>query len=112
MSNNDSHSAPHPPHVDTSWEADLPSRGADVRLVGAPSSEAPEKPTRSRSAGKFLGGVHNVGLALLRLEQVSRSQKGDASPNLLLESSSGSVLHLHAWKPEWWPAAPEEEPEN
>ena len=85
----------------------LPASGADVRLIAANVEEKPEKqrPTRMRSAGKFLNGVHNVGLALLRLDQVEKTLHPATSSSVLAtESMDGSPLYIRARFPTWWPS--------
>lgn len=65
--------------------------GTDVRLVAG---------ERSRSAGRLLSGMHNISLALLRLEHVERAASGNAM--LQVETPSG-VRSVHAFPPSWWP---------
>jgi hypothetical protein len=50
------------PVYDPTTPLPLPPRGANISRVGA---------RKGRSAGKFLGGVGNVGLALCRLEMMT-----------------------------------------
>ncbi|WFD00128.1 ccr4 associated factor [Malassezia yamatoensis] len=99
-----SNSAPVSRHVDPSWDLDFAKYSTDVRLVTQDQPESSEdKPKRARSAGKFLGGVHNVGLALLRLEQVEQTLDSNANKMLIIESEDGPSLQLHASRPDWWP---------
>ena len=50
-------------------------------------SNETSKLSRSRSAGKFLSGIHNIGLAILRFEHVDKAQNGEAEhPNLVTEA--------------------------
>ena len=97
------HSSPTPINVDTSMSLALPDSGADVRFVMPQKSDAStSQPGKSRSAGKFLNGIHNIGLALLRLEQVDKSNSEAGHPQLVLEALDGSPLYLHAYRPSWW----------
>lgn len=94
-----------PLEIDISSNILLPDSNADVRLKepDRPGSVEASKPTRSRSAGKFLSGIHNIGLAILRFEHVDKAQNGKAEhPNLVTEASDGTLLYLHAFKPSWW----------
>ncbi|WFD44372.1 ccr4 associated factor [Malassezia psittaci] len=96
-------SAPDTRHVDPSWDLDFSKYSTDVRLVTENQSQSSDKPRRARSAGKFLGGVHNVGLALLRLEQAEQTFDPNAGKMLIIESEDGASLQLHASRPDWWP---------
>lgn len=89
--------------LDRSANLPLPPPGTDIRLVKGKSDA--DAPTRSRSAGKLLSSIHNVGLALLRLEQVEETHKGKAV--LQVEGTNGHPLRVHASVPEWWPKEPE-----
>lgn len=81
--------------VDTSFTTTLPSKGSDVR-----SAPMQDKSARGKSAGKYLSGVHNIGLALLRLEQVHRWNK-----DLLIKvkAADDTDLNVRPWIPSWWP---------
>lgn len=50
------------PVYDPSVELPLPPSGTNISKVG---------PRKGRSAGKFLGGIGNIGLALCRLEMMT-----------------------------------------
>ena len=76
-----------------------------------PAAAAPTKPARGRSAGKFSSGVHNIGLACLRLEQVERwaaagagaEGKSDAlMMSVQLPGEEGKVLGVRPWIPSWF----------
>ncbi|WFD34812.1 hypothetical protein MCUN1_001656 [Malassezia cuniculi] len=71
--------------------------GADIRLVGG---------EHSRSAGRLLGGIHNIALALLRLEHINKVNAGTAE--LALETDNGTCP-VHAFLPDWWPQTNNEE---
>ena len=91
--------------IDTCTNIQLPDPDADVRLKEPDSlgSNETSKPSRSRSAGKFLSGIHNIGLAILRFEHVDKAQNGEAEhPNLVTEAPDGTTLYLHAFRPSWW----------
>lgn len=90
--------------MDATWKAALPAPGSNVRFVAANSRTETNKPARARSAGKFLGGIHNVGLALLRLEQVKQTSGEEAQAYLSVDIEGDAPIQLHAWRPAWWPA--------
>lgn len=117
--------APQPPKALAYDEANAeqhlqPESGADVRSVPAAASsssaasEAPARPARGRSAGKYLSGIGNVGLALLRLEQVARwtepGTEGAADTDgLLIRTKVGEEdVGMRPWIPSWWPKAESE----
>lgn len=59
-----------------------------------------------------MSGIHNIGIASLRLDQVARwaGSEQDAGPDALrmsVESEEGTLL-LRPWTPDWWPPPPEE----
>lgn len=88
----------------------MPEHGTDVRLVANEDSTETEKRSgRSRSAGKFIGGIHNIGLALLRMEQEEKTHQEENAPHLAV-SVDDHAAQLHAWRPTWWPASTDQEP--
>lgn len=88
----------------------MPEHGTDVRLVAAEASnETENRQGRSRSAGKFIGGIHNIGLALLRMEQEGKTHQEENAPHLAV-SVGDHAAQLHAWRPTWWPASTVQEP--
>lgn len=86
----------------------LPHQGENITLtqndMSEPSSPATSR-SRSRSAGKFLNGIHNIGLALIRLAQLEKTQdhEGTGLQPILQVVSDGRPVQVHAWKPDWWP---------
>ncbi|TKY89662.1 hypothetical protein EX895_001447 [Sporisorium graminicola] len=97
--------------VDRSFAHPLPAHLAEVRSKPINPPEATGgKPARGKAAGKFTQGIHNVGLACLRLEQVNRwtdaSKAGAESNGLELSITSGdgeTTLLVRPWIPGWWP---------
>ena len=89
--------------LDRSADMPVPEHGADVRFA-VPSKDGDQgtSPQRTRSAGKFLSGIHNVGLALLRLEQVASARKPNGG-HLFVEAQDGRRVYLHGFEPSWWP---------
>ncbi|KAJ9474224.1 putative transferase CAF17, mitochondrial [Pseudozyma hubeiensis] len=101
--------------VNRQFTHQLPAHLAEVR--SKPISAAAEaKPARGKAAGKFTSGIHNVGLACLRLEQVKRwtdvsdqSGKEDGLELSVLSEDGETTLLVRPWIPSWWP---KEEPES
>lgn len=91
--------------VDRSANGILPAQGADISLTSQEKKGETSVPStpRSRSAGKFLNGIHNIGLGLIRLAQLDKTQEPAPHPILLSECDQGPV-QIHAWKPNWWPS--------
>ncbi|PWN32521.1 Aminomethyltransferase folate-binding domain-containing protein [Meira miltonrushii] len=89
--------------ADSRFELDqqLDNGGIDVR--SEPLNKDPEsasgRPSRGRSAGKLLSVVDNVGLAMLRLEQVNRWNK-DLTMQI---TGKDKPIHVRPWIPTWWP---------
>ncbi|KAK9765417.1 ccr4 associated factor [Basidiobolus ranarum] len=75
--------------VDRSVELDLPPPAQDIIVDGTKNA---------RNNAKFCGGIHNIGLALVRLELL---QKPDIK--LRTEGSNGNPLNVHPVIPDWWP---------
>ncbi|WFD29912.1 hypothetical protein MSPP1_000926 [Malassezia sp. CBS 17886] len=103
-----------PAELDESSALSLPNDGEDVRLVTSPAAGAFQepRPARTRSAGRFLSGIDNVGLGLLRLEQVTKVAAahagGEPVPYLAVAGANGESLRVHASTPAWWPREEEE----
>lgn len=84
------------------FEIDLQTTGGGgVDVRSEPLNKDPEsgRSSRSRSAGKLLSYIDNVGLAVLRLEQVNRWNK-----DLIMQiaGKEGSI-YVRPWIPTWWP---------
>ena len=62
--------------------------------------------TKGRSAGKFLGRVGNVGLALCRLEQMTGDGSGETEFRVSWDKDGGSTeekdVRIKAFLPEWF----------
>ncbi|CBQ68631.1 conserved hypothetical protein [Sporisorium reilianum SRZ2] len=95
--------------VDRAFAHAPPAHLAEVRSKPVASDAAGAKPARGKAAGKFTAGVHNVGLACLRLEQVSRwtdATAGSARADGLemsVTTADGETLLVKPWIPGWWP---------
>ncbi|KDN52650.1 Aminomethyltransferase folate-binding domain-containing protein [Tilletiaria anomala UBC 951] len=120
--------------VSRDFDRALPKPGSEVRSSPAASAVSPTSShaegdstpagsSRGRSAGKLYSGVHNIGLACLRLEQVERwvgpSRAGNAQGaqrhegqdadvhkegglHMTVQTPDGSVLAVKPWIPTWW----------
>lgn len=94
--------------IDREFAHTLPAHLSEVRCKPIASIEA-GKSARGKAAGKFSGGLHNVGLACLRLEQVSRwtdASAADAKSDGLemsVTTANGETLLARPWIPGWWP---------
>jgi folate-binding protein YgfZ len=86
--------------VDTNVSITLPEKGAEVR-----STPINDEAARGKSTGKYLSGVHNIGLALLRLDQVHRWNK-DLS--IKVKTADDKTLSIRPWIPSWWPKEAQE----
>jgi hypothetical protein len=53
-----------------------------------------------RGVGKMCSGVHNIGLALMRLEHVQRCVDGDKDIEFAVASDDS--LRLRPFVPDWW----------
>ncbi|KAI8915174.1 hypothetical protein DFJ77DRAFT_461565 [Powellomyces hirtus] len=95
--------------LDTSFAHPLPSPQTDVTLDQQQQHETSNvaKPGRSRrppsSVGKVCSGLHNVGLALMRLDYFGTGDH--AGPALLANNG----LLVRPFAPQWWPQPPEAE---
>lgn len=71
----------------------------DYTMPSLPSIQADIKPLEGakRPAGKFGSGIHNIGLALMRLDS---AQKDNAE---FIIDEAGSDLRIKPFIPEWWP---------
>jgi hypothetical protein len=67
----------------------LPSIQADIKPIGGENK---------RAAGKFGSGIHDIGLALMRLDA---AQKPGAE---FVIDEAGSDLRVKPFIPSWWPA--------
>lgn len=88
----------------------LPVHGTDIILTDQRENDAPTGPktARSRSAGKFLNGIHNIGLGLIRLAQLEKTQLHEVtSQSILVSECAKGPVQVHAWKPDWWPTPSE-----
>ncbi|PWN54131.1 Aminomethyltransferase folate-binding domain-containing protein [Violaceomyces palustris] len=107
--------------VDRKFSHTLPPPATSIRsspLVTNPAnSEASKRPMKEKSAGRFTQGIHNIGFAYLRLDQVRRwsdpQEAGGASPSLdgglsmsVGIGESGKKLLVKPWIPDWWPENP------
>ncbi|KAJ3403761.1 ccr4 associated factor [Chytriomyces hyalinus] len=95
--------------LDTTWESPLPPSTTEIRAV---ESESPLTLSK-REVGKFCRGVHNIGLALLRLEHVHHHPGASVGTTPeqqhVLEKPLalvGTDLRIRAFAPAWWPAPP------
>lgn len=79
-----------------------PPSGADIRAVVCKTPDGPAVP-RPRGTGKLLTVTHDVGLALLRLEQVESVQNGTLS--FEVDADGAQKLPVVHWWPDWWPHA-------
>lgn len=91
------------PTVDLSWSGTLPPSQANIQKASVTKEPAenedgvaPEAVTardrRQAEMGKFCSGIHNVGLALLRLEAL----EAEAGP-LQVDVGNGEKLFLKAF---------------
>ncbi|KAG2184172.1 hypothetical protein INT44_009187 [Umbelopsis vinacea] len=79
-------------------EALTVDRNYDIKTL--PSNQADIKPAeegKKRSVGKFGSGIHNIGLALMRLEA---AQTEGAQ---FVVDEAGSDLRIKPYIPSWWP---------
>ncbi|ORX95627.1 Aminomethyltransferase folate-binding domain-containing protein [Basidiobolus meristosporus CBS 931.73] len=75
--------------VDRDVKLALAQPGQDVVIDGAKTS---------RNNGKFCGGIHNIGLALIRLETV---RKPDI--RFIMRASDDKLMNVRPTIPTWWP---------
>ncbi|KAJ2955869.1 hypothetical protein NQZ79_g8201 [Umbelopsis isabellina] len=75
----------------------------DYNMPSLPSIQADIKPIEGskRPVGKFGSGIHNIGLALMRLDS---AQKDDAG---YIIDEAGSDLRIKPFIPKWWPVEDE-----
>ncbi|KAJ3122318.1 ccr4 associated factor [Nowakowskiella sp. JEL0407] len=83
-------------YVDKSFDNRLPESQSEIRLDSQESQLASSRSTRTAS-GKFCQGMYNIGLALMRLDQISDS---NGKPNVFTTENG---LKLRAFVPDWWP---------
>lgn len=68
------------------------------------SSESDDPRPRIRGTGKLLSNVHDVGLALMRLEHVELADKCLLKFQVEIDSEGeNKLLDLTHWWPSWWP---------
>ncbi|KAI8074143.1 hypothetical protein BC940DRAFT_339019 [Gongronella butleri] len=78
-------------------------RSMDLSL--APQSDIkPADGSSKRAVGKTGSSVHNVGLALMRLEQVQKCVQGEPLPLKV----NGTDMLVRPFLPSWWPIEQEE----
>jgi hypothetical protein len=73
-------------------------RNYDMQTL--PSTQADIKPLeegKKRAVGKFGSGIHNIGLALMRLEAAQ------AEGAQFAVDEAGSDLRIKPFIPSWWP---------
>ncbi|PKI82842.1 ccr4 associated factor [Malassezia vespertilionis] len=93
--------------VESAWQGSAPKSGSDLRFnLGANAGDEKKnaRPARTRSAGRYLSGIHNLGLGLLRLEQVDKTHEDDRS-FLSVQATEDQPLRVTPWTPDWWPEA-------
>ncbi|KAG2176393.1 hypothetical protein INT43_005627 [Umbelopsis isabellina] len=75
----------------------------DCTMPSLPSVQADIKPIEGsrRPAGKFGSGIHNIGLALMRLDSAQKDEAG------FIIDEAGSDLRVKPFIPEWWPVEEE-----
>ncbi|KAI7866645.1 hypothetical protein BDF14DRAFT_1882423 [Spinellus fusiger] len=78
--------------VDRTSRSDLPPPQTDIKLAGGSSK---------RSVGKTASSIHNIGLALMRLEHVEALAQGQPISFQVAHSS----LLVRPFLPDWWPSA-------
>jgi hypothetical protein len=77
----------------------------NYKIQSLPSIQADIKPVdgaKKRAIGKFGSGIHNIGLALMRLDEAQ--QEGAQ----FMVDEAGSDLRIKAFIPSWWPVDEEE----
>lgn len=84
--------------VDTSLSYKLPEKGTEIRSI--PLHQEESTSARGKSTGKYLSGIHNIGLGLLRLDQVHRWNKEFL---IKVKVADESELLVRPWIPSWWP---------
>ncbi|ORY43789.1 Aminomethyltransferase folate-binding domain-containing protein [Rhizoclosmatium globosum] len=84
--------------LDTSFSEPLPASTTDIRALTKSDGTLSK-----REVGKFCSGVHNIGLALVRLEHSGFSPETD----LVLSDAKG--LRVRAFPPSWFPSPVAEE---
>lgn len=87
-------SAPSTLRVDR--EAEYPSQlkpQMDIKLADGSSK---------RGVGKMCSGIHNIGLALMRLEQVEKFASGEDIA-FTVPDAQNDDLRLRPFFPDWWP---------
>ncbi|OAJ36145.1 hypothetical protein, variant 2 [Batrachochytrium dendrobatidis JEL423] len=96
--------------LDTSITMEHPPSQSDIKLGDLTSEETTL--TRSKGVvGKYCGGLHNIGLALVRLESVVRPLENQSMPGSSDLSSNeikplilANGMRARAFAPLWWPS--------
>ncbi|KAI9229814.1 MAG: hypothetical protein DHS80DRAFT_13422 [Piptocephalis tieghemiana] len=88
-----------PPILDPSIQLVFPPPQTDIRKMTS-------RPGKTRSAGRWAGGIHNIGLALLRLEDIRERQP------LTLTMVDGQDMLLSPYIPSWWPISKDLSPSS
>ncbi|TPX58484.1 aminomethyltransferase [Spizellomyces sp. 'palustris'] len=97
-------------HVEKNFSNPLPPPNTDITVNGGPE---PVRPARRRAAGgvgRVCSGIYNVGLALMRLENVTMNIDGDKPREHGDDPASlvtGTGLKVRPFAPDWWPQAVE-----
>lgn len=81
---------------DTSYPSSLEPR-MDIKSTDA---------SKKRGAGKLGSGIHNIALAIMRLEDVQKAVNDKNS--FVVPHAQQSGLRLRPFLPEWWPVEPRE----
>ncbi|KAL1931922.1 hypothetical protein VTP01DRAFT_8978 [Rhizomucor pusillus] len=81
---------------DTSYPSSLEPR-MDIKSTDA---------SKKRGAGKLGSGIHNIALAIMRLEDVQKAVNDKNS--FVVPHAQQSGLRLRPFVPEWWPVEPRE----
>lgn len=84
--------------IDTTFLHLLPEKGTEIRSIPIHQEEGASP--REKSTGKYLSGIHNIGLGLLRLDQVHRWNKDFL---IKVKTADESELLIRPWIPSWWP---------
>ncbi|KAI8987804.1 hypothetical protein BDF20DRAFT_910358 [Mycotypha africana] len=86
-----------------SFPSDILPPQTDIKLDGASTEEAT---TKTRSIGKLCSGIHNIGLALMRLEHVKSVTSGEneeeSQKNTSFMIPNNESIRLKPFIPDWW----------
>lgn len=76
--------------------------GTDIRVRAIATNPDGSRKPRPRGTGKLLSSIDGVGLALLRLEQVTAVEKGESE--FYIDAPDGdATVSVSPWRPDWWP---------